>query len=202
MTFMAGNSILGAATEAKIKWESEERPAEGIYTYFPPKTSPFDPETGVCIPNFAYGYVAEAIEVEVNKRTGKVTIKKVTCADDVGKAINPVQVLGQIEGAIVQASGYAVLENFIQEKGFVKTDSFSTYLIPTIMDIPEETVVKIIEIADPLGPAGARGVGEMPYMPFAPAVSDAVHDATGVWFDSFPLTEERILKGLSVLKSK
>jgi CO/xanthine dehydrogenase Mo-binding subunit len=102
----------------------------------------------------------------------------------------------------VQASGYAVLENFIQEKGFVKTDSFSTYLIPTIMDIPEETVIKIIEIADPLGPAGARGVGEMPYMPFAPAVSDAVHDATGVWFDSFPLTEERILKGLSVLKNK
>ena len=202
MTFMGGNAILGAAAEAKKKWQTEERPAEGVFTYIPPKTSPFDPETGVCMPNFAYGYVAEAIEVEVNKKTGKVTIKKVTCADDVGKTINPAQVLGQIEGAIVQASGFSLLENFIQKKGHVKTDSLSTYLIPTIMDIPEETVIKILEVADPLGPVGARGVGEMPYMPFAPAVSAAVHDATGVWFDSFPLTEERILKGLSVLKSK
>ena len=202
MTFMAGNAILGAVAEAKKKWQAEERPVEGVFVYYPPKTSPFDPETGVCMPNFAYGYVAEAIEVEVNKKTGKVLIKKVTCVDDVGKAINRAQVIGQIEGAIVQASGYALLENFIQEKGYVKTDSLSTYLIPTIMDIPDETVVKILEIADPLGPFGARGVGEMPYMPFAPAVSAAVHDATGVWFDSFPFTEERILKGLSVLHGK
>ena len=176
MTFMAGNAILGAAAEAKKKWQTEERPAEGVFVYYPPKTSPYDPETGVCMPNFAYGYVAEAIEIEVNKKTGKIIIKKVICADDVGKAINPVQVNGQIEGAIVQASGYAVLENFIQENGYVKTDSLSTYLIPTIMDIPDETVVKVLEIADPLGPRGARGVGEMPYMPFAPAVSAAVHD--------------------------
>lgn len=202
MTFMAGNAILGAASEAKKKWQTEERPAEGVFTYLPPKTSPYDPETGVCMPNFAYGYVAEAIEVEINKKSGKVTIKKVTCADDVGKAINPAQVLGQIEGAIVQASGYAVLENFIQDNGYVKTDSLATYLIPTIMDIPEETSIKILEIADSIGPAGARGMGEMPYLPFAPAVCAAVHDATGVWFDAFPLTEERILKGLSALKSK
>jgi CO/xanthine dehydrogenase Mo-binding subunit len=202
MTFMAGNAILGAAEEAKMKWEGEERPAEGIFTYFPPKTSPYDPETGECMPNFAYGYAAEAIEVNVNQKTGKVNLKKVICADDVGKAINPQQVLGQIEGAIVQASGYALLENFIQEEGYVKSDSFSTYLIPTIMDIPEEMNTKIIEFADPLGPNGARGVGEMPYLPFAPAVCAAVHDATGVWFNSFPLTEERVLKGLGVLKGK
>lgn len=202
MTFMAGNAILSAVSEAKKKWQTEERPAEGVFTYIPPKTSPYDPETGVCMPNFAYGYVAEAIEVEINKKSGKVTIKKVTCADDVGKAINPAQVLGQIEGAIVQASGYAILENFIQDNGYVKTDSLSTYLIPTIMDIPEETSIKILEIADPLGPAGARGMGEMPYLPFAPAVCAAVHDATGVWYDAFPLTEERILKGLNALKIK
>ncbi len=202
MTFMAGNAILGAVEAAKKKWSAEERPAEGEFVYYPPKTSPFDPETGVCMPNFAYGYVAEAIDAEVNKKTGKVNLKRVICVDDVGKAINPAQVIGQIEGAVVQASGYTLLENFIQEKGYVKTDSLATYLIPTIMDIPDETVVKIIEIADPLGPAGARGVGEMPYMPFAPAVAAAVKDATGVWFDTFPLTEERILKGLSVLQEK
>ncbi len=111
------------------------------------------------MPNFAYGYVAEAIEVEVNQKTGKVTVKKVYCTDDVGKAINPSQVLGQIEGAVVQANGYATLENFIQEKGYVKTDSFATYLIPTIMDIPEETVVNILEFADPTWTSGCKGSG-------------------------------------------
>ena len=75
--------------------------------------------TGESNPNFAYGYVAEAIEVEINKKTGKIKINKVHCADDVGKAINPLQVKGQIEGAVVQATGYAMLENFVQEYGYV-----------------------------------------------------------------------------------
>ena len=116
--------------------------------------------------------------------------------DDVGKAINPLQIKGQIEGAIVQAAGYTLLENFIQVDGFVKTDNLATYLIPTIMDIPKNTDSIILEEIDPLGPAGARGMAEMPYMPFAPAVLSAVHDATGVWFNSFPLIEEVVLKGL------
>jgi CO/xanthine dehydrogenase Mo-binding subunit len=199
MTFMAGNAILGAAIAALEKWENEERPAIVSYKYVSPKTTPFAPETGECMPNFAYGYVAETAEVEVNTRTGKVKILKVICADDVGKAINPIQVKGQIEGGIVQAAGYAVLENFIQKDGFVKTKSLSTYLIPTIMDIPDETESIIVETADPLGPLGARGMGEMPYLPFAPAIIAAVHDATGIWFDSFPLTEEKILQGLGEL---
>lgn len=200
MTFMAGNAIIGAANEAKEKWENEERPAESTFIFRPPKTTPFNSETGKCMPNFAYGYVAEAIEVEVNKKTGKVLVKKVICADDVGKAVNPDQVRGQIEGAVVQASGYALIENFIQEDGKVLTDSLATYLIPTIMDIPEQTISLIIEEPDPIGPAGARGMGEMPYLPFTPGVVAAVHDATGVWFNSFPLTEERVLLGLGLLK--
>lgn len=199
MTFMAGNAILGAAAEVLERWKNGERPAESTYIYIPPKTSPFDPETGVCTPNFAYGYVAEAVEAEVNTKTGKVTLKRVTCANDVGKAINPIQVIGQVEGALVQASGYALLENFIQKDGFVKTDSLSTYLIPTIMDIPDQIDIKILEIPDPNGPSGARGMGEMPFIPFAPAVTAAVHDATKVWFNSFPLTDETILKGLGVI---
>ena len=199
MTFMAGNSILGAAKMALEKWQNEERPAIAKFQYQPPRTSPYDPETGECYPNFAYGYVAEAVEVEVNQLTGKVDIKNVICADDVGKAINPIQVQGQIEWGIVQASGYAVLENFIQKDGQVLTKSLSTYLIPTIMDIPEKITSIIVEEPDPIGPLGARGMGEMPYLPFAPAVVHAVHDATSIWFDHFPLTEETILKGLGEL---
>ncbi len=199
MTFMAGNSIRGAAGLALEKWQNEERPAIATYVYIPPKTTPFDPETGKCEPNFSYGYVAEAIEVEVDTETGLINILNVICADDVGKAVNPELVRGQIEGAIVQAAGYGVLENFIQRDGKVLTSTLSTYLIPTVLDIPEKVVSIIMEYPDPRGPWGARGVGEMPYIPFVPALTAAIHDATGVWFDEFPLTPERVLEGLGNL---
>lgn len=199
MTFMSGNSIRGAAEAALEKWKDEERPAKATHTYLAPKTSKFDPVTGECVPNFAYGYVAETVWVEVDTETGHVHLQKVLCADDVGKAINPQQVQGQIEGAVVQAAGYAVLENFVQSGGQILTDRLSTYLIPTILDIPDEVDSVILEYADPRGPWGARGMAEMPYIPLAPAVIDAVHDATGVWMDSFPLTPQRVLEGLGVL---
>lgn len=199
MTFMAGNSVLGAAKLALEKWKNEERPVFATYQYKPPETTPFDPDNGECMPNFAYGYVAEAIEVEVNHQTGKVNVINVICADDVGKAINPIQVVGQIEGALVQAQGYAILENFIQKEGKVLSKNMSTYLIPTIDDIPTSVKPILVETADPLGPIGARGMGEMPFLPFAPAVVSAVHEATGVWFNRFPLIEETILKGLGEL---
>jgi CO/xanthine dehydrogenase Mo-binding subunit len=199
MTFMAGNSIFGAGKLALEKWKNEERPAIGRYQYKPPKTTPFDKETGECTPNFSYGYVAEAVEAEVDTETGEVHLTKVFCADDVGKAINPHLVIGQIEGAIVQAAGYGLMENFIQEDGYVKTSQLSTYLIPTVLDIPDEIVSIIIEHPDPNGPWGARGVGEMPYIPLVPAISSAIHSATGVWMDQFPMTSESVLRKLGKL---
>ncbi len=202
MTFMAGNSIIGAAKLALEKWNNEERPAIGKYQYIPPKTSPFDKDDGHCDPNFSYGYVAESVTVDVDLETGLIDLINVVCSDDVGKAINPQTIQGQIEGAIVQAAGYTILENFIQDNSQVKTSQFSTYLIPTSLDIPERIVSRILEYPDPNGPWGARGMGEMPYMPFAPAVIAAVHDATGVWFDDFPLTPERILRGLGNLEDQ
>ncbi len=196
MTFMAGNAIKGAAELAIKKWEEEERPAIAEYQYFAPKTTPFDPETGKCIPNFAYGYTAVAVECEVDTETGKVSLLKVLCADDLGKAINPRLIEGQIEGAIVQAEGYTLMENFIQIDGKVLTDRLSTYLIPTVLDIPGEVKSIILEYGDQEGPWGAKGMGEMPYLPFAPAVIDAVHNSTGIWFDEFPLTPERVYFGI------
>ncbi|PKO18416.1 MAG: aldehyde oxidase [Chloroflexi bacterium HGW-Chloroflexi-10] len=196
MTFMAGNAIKGAADVALEKWHGEERPAIGRFQYKPPKTTPFDPETGACEPNFAYGYVAEAAEVDVDIETGEIHITKIICVDDVGKAINPQMVVGQVEGALVQAAGYTLMENFIQEKGVVKTSQFSTYLIPTSLDIPDHIDSILVENPDPRGPWGARGMGEMPYIPAAPAIIAAVYDATHVWFNEFPLTPERVLDGL------
>lgn len=196
LTFMSGNAIKGAAETALAKWKAEERPAVAEYTWLAPKTTPFDKETGYSTPNFSYAYVAQAVEVEVDLETGFVKLLHVVSADDVGQAINPALVQGQIEGAVVQAEGYALTENFITKNGHILTDQFSTYLIPTVLDIPETVESVILEIAEPNGPYGARGVGELPFLPLAPAIAAAVHDATGVWFDEFPLTPERVLKGL------
>jgi CO/xanthine dehydrogenase Mo-binding subunit len=196
MTFMSGNSIKGAVDEAMEKWRAEERPAVASYQYRPPVTTPLDPQTGKSEPNFAYGYVAQAVVVEVDTETGHVHILDVVSTDDVGKAINPQQVEGQIEGAVVQAAGYTVLENFVQKNGLVETQHLSTYLIPTVLDVPDQVRSVILEYPDPIGPWGARGMAEMPFLPLAPAVIAAVHDATGVWFYEFPLTPERVLRGL------
>jgi CO/xanthine dehydrogenase Mo-binding subunit len=96
----------------------------------------------------------------------------------------------------VQAAGYTITENFQQTGGVVHTDKLSTYLIPTVLDIPERVQSVILEYPDPIGPFGARGMAEMPFIPVASAVVAALHDATGVWFDEFPLTPERVLRKL------
>ena len=196
MTFMSGNAIRGAAEEALAKWKAEERPAISEYTYLAPKTTPFDKETGYSMPNLSYAYAAQAVEVEVDLETGFIKILRVVSADDVGQAINPRLVQGQIEGAVVQAEGYALTENFITQNGHILTDQLSTYLIPTVLDIPDAVESVILEVAEPNGPFGARGLGELPLLPLAPAIAGALHDATGVWFNEFPLTPERVLRGL------
>jgi CO/xanthine dehydrogenase Mo-binding subunit len=194
---MAGNAVRGAAEAALIKWQAEERPAVAEYTYLAPKTTGFDPETGQGMPNLAYGYVAEAVEVEVDTETGELRVQRVTCADDVGKAIHPQQVEGQIEGAVVQAVGWATCERFVTSEGHVLTADLSTYLIPTIDDVPARVDSVIVERPDPRGPWGVRGMGEMPFIPLAPALVAAVHDATGIWYDELPLTPEHVWRRLN-----
>lgn len=196
LTFMAGNSIKGAAEAALAKWNAEERPAIAEFKYLAPRTTPLDHETGYSTPNFQYAYVAQAVEVEVDTETGHVRVIRITSADDVGKAINPDLIVGQIEGAIVQAHGYALMEEYKSREGRVLTDQLSTYLIPTIWDIPEKVESVLVEIPDPNGPWGARGVGELPLLPVAPAIAAAIHDATGVWISEFPFTPERVLRAL------
>ena len=192
LTLMAGNAILGAAKSALESWRAEERPAIGEYTFLAPKTTPFDENTGYSTPNFCYAYAAEAVELEVDLDTGRVNIIRVISANDVGKAINPKMIIGQIEGAIVQAQGYALMENFLMRDGIVLTDSLSTYLIPTIFDIPEKIDSIILELPDPNTSLGARGVGEPPFLSLAPAIIAAIHDATGIWINHLPATSENI----------
>jgi CO/xanthine dehydrogenase Mo-binding subunit len=196
MTFMAGNAIRGAAEEALAAWRDEERPAIAHHRYHPPATEMFDPETGVCKPNFTYGYVAEVAEVTVDVETGHIFVDRIVCANDVGKAINPTLVEGQIEGAVVQAHGYAVMEDLQVKDGRIQNPFLSQYLIPGIKDIPRRVKSVIMEVPDPIGPWGARGMAEMPYLPLAPAITAALHDATGVWFDEIPLMPYRVVETL------
>lgn len=200
MTWMAGNAILKAAEAALQKWTDEERPAIAHERFVPPATEPLNNETGVSVPNFTYGYVAEVVEVAVDIETGHLQVGRVVCADDVGKAINPILIEGQVEGAVVQAYGYAVTENLQVQEGRILNPRLSTYLIPGIQDIPRRVDSIIMEVPDPLGPWGVRGMAEMPFIPLAPALAAAIHDATGVWIDDFPLTPSRVAEKLARLR--
>ncbi|MEN8238761.1 MAG: molybdopterin cofactor-binding domain-containing protein [Actinomycetota bacterium] len=197
MTFMAGNSIQGATEEAVKAWIDGDRPAEGHFRFVPPPTEYIDAETGEGLAVIAYGYVAEAVDVAVDIETGHIRVGTVWCAIDVGRAINPQTVKGQVEGAIVQAHGYVLSERLRLDDGRIVNPTFSGYLVPGTKDVPDHIETILLEIPDPLGPWGARGMAEMPFIPYAPAVIAAVHDATGVWFSDFPLTPDRVLAGLN-----
>jgi len=196
LSFMAGNAVKVACQAAQQAWQAGERPAIAERTFRPRPTSMFDPETGVCDPHVTYGYGTQIAEVEVNTDTGVVSLKRVWAAHDVGQAINPMHVEGQIQGAISQAQGWALLEDLIMQDGRLRTKSYADYLIPTVYDVPDEIHPLILEVADPQGPYGVRGLGEMPMLMLAPAILDAIHDATGIWFDRLPVRAEDVLLAL------
>ncbi|MGC9335319.1 MAG: xanthine dehydrogenase family protein molybdopterin-binding subunit [Anaerolineae bacterium] len=196
LSFMAGNAVKLACEGARAAWESGERPAIVERTYRSRPTSMFDPDTGACDPHVTYGYGTQIAEVEVNTRTGQVRLKNVWASHDVGQAINPTHVEGQIHGAISQAQGWTLLEDFIMQDGQLRTKSYADYMIPTVYDMPEGIHPLVLEIADPQGPYGARGLGEMPMLLLAPAILDAIHDATGIWFGKLPVKAEDVLLAL------
>lgn len=198
MTLMGGRAVHDAAQAALRKWaEDEDRPSVATVQYRPPASTRLDPITGAGRPNYCYGYVAQAVEVEVNTLTGQVQVLRIISVHDVGKAINRQQVEGQIEGCLAQALGYALLEHFQVRDGKILTPYFSSYLLPTVLDMPTEIVPVIMELADPNGPYGARGMSEMALVPLAPAIAAAIHDATGAWLTEQPMTPERVLRALA-----
>ena len=125
-----------------------------------------------------------------------MTVKRLISVNDVGLAVNPQQVEGQIEGAVAQSLGWTLMENLVQEDGKIRNPAMSGYLIPGVLDMAEEIVPIILEYPDPQGPLGVRGMAEMPFIPTAPAVAAAIHDATGIWIDELPYTPERVWQEL------
>jgi CO/xanthine dehydrogenase Mo-binding subunit len=194
MTLMGGRAVKDAAEAALANFPGPD--AHATVQYRPPRTTALDPLTGAGTPNYCYGYVSQAVEVEVDTATGQVRVVKIVSAHDVGRAINRQQVEGQIEGCLAQAVGYTLTEHLQCRNGKILTPHLSTYLLPTALDMPFDVFPVLLELADPNGPYGARGVAEMPLVPFAAAVAAAIYDATGAWVTQLPMTPERVLEAI------
>ncbi|MDD5067304.1 MAG: molybdopterin-dependent oxidoreductase, partial [bacterium] len=162
--------------------------------YVPPEQT-FD-DLGQGSAYYTYTYSANAVELEVNIRTGEVKLIKVWAAHDIGKAINPQQAEAQIQGGVLQGIGYALYENLIVKNGIIVNPNFTGYIIPTIKDAPEIVPV-IVENRDRLGPFGARGLGEPPLIGLAPAIANAIRHATGIRLLELPMVPEKILEELN-----
>jgi len=154
-----------------------------------------DPVNGSGSPWQAYVYGCHVSEVEVDTVTGEVQVLGVWAAHDVGRAINPKGVEGQIEGGIVQGLGQTLMEEYSQTKGHATTNNLAKYILPTSLDIPKITSV-IIEDPDPLNPLGVKGIGEPAMLPTAPSIINAIYDAVGVRIFDLPATPEKILSAL------
>lgn len=165
----------------------EGREPKLIYDYKSPKTTPLG-EAGD--KHFAYSFAAQAIEVEVNLETGEVAVTKAVGATDVGKAINPLGLQGQVEGGLIMGIGHALTEEFIVEDGQVFTDYLSRYRMPSIHHVPDVIKAIIVEDPTPDGPYGGKGVGEISTMPVPPAIVNAVYNACGVRFHTIPIDQD------------
>jgi aldehyde oxidoreductase len=157
---------------------------------FDPPTSPLD-GNGQGSPYAVYGFGAHLAEVEVDTRLGSVGVVNIVAAHDVGRAINPMLVEGQIEGGIAQGLGMALMEEFTPGRG----ENLHDYLIPTIGDIPPIQSI-LVECASSVGPFGAKGIGEQALIPTAPAILNAIYNAVGVRMTRTPATPDRILAAL------
>jgi CO/xanthine dehydrogenase Mo-binding subunit len=153
---------------------------------FDPPTSPLD-ENGQGNPYAVYGFGAHMAEIEVDVELGTVRVLKVTAAHDVGRAINPTLIEGQIEGGVAQGLGMALMEEFFPGKG----ENLHDYLIPSAGDMPPVESI-LIEDPSPVGPFGAKGIGEQAVIPTAPAILNALHDAIGIRLRKIPATPDRV----------
>jgi xanthine dehydrogenase molybdenum-binding subunit len=158
------------------------------YQYEAPKTQPLG--TGGDM-HFAFSFGVQAVEVEVNKLTGEVRVLRIISANDVGMAVNPLGLQGQVEGGVMMGLGNALTEEFIVENGYVVTDHLARYRIPGIMLTPEITSI-IVEHPVQAGPYGAKGVGEISSIPTTPAITNAIYNAVGVRVDKLPVDQEMI----------
>ncbi len=154
-----------------------------------------DPVDGSGRPWQSYVFGCHVAEVEVDTVTGEVAVLGIWAAHDVGRAVNPQGVEGQIEGGIVQALGQGLMEDYKLADGRTSTADFARYILPTGLDVPQVNSI-IVEDPDPKGPLGVKGVGELSLVPTIPAIMNAIYDAVGVRITDLPATPEKVLMAI------
>ncbi len=193
---VVGALLADAARELRDKLTTERPPMRVDKTYVQPEWIQWDDERyhGDAYPAFAFQCTVADVQVDLD--TGEVRVTNLVAALDPGRAIHPVMAEGQVEGGVLQAVGYATLEEMKMEDGGFVNDRLATYIIPTSLDAPK---IKTVLVENPYsgGPFGAKGIGEIPMDGPAPAVMAAIHDATGIWLDELPATPEKLLVALS-----
>ncbi len=173
-----------------VKWaRGENRPTRYLHEYVAPETKDLGQGGDM---HFAFSYAAQAAQVEVNLQTGEVHVLKIITATDIGRAINPLALQGQIEGGVIMCIGNALTEEFIVENGRVFTDRLARYKMPSIKHVPE-IVSFIVEDASAAGPYGAKGVGEISSIPTTPAITNAIYNAVGVRVRKLPVDQDVLL---------
>jgi CO/xanthine dehydrogenase Mo-binding subunit len=210
-TMIVGNLIVRTLTELRqrvVAWNAGRAgsfrdaardyfkmlgPAEITLHHEPPETQVFDESTyrGAAYPAYAWG--CDVVEVEVDPDTLSVRPLHVTAVCEVGRAIHPTLCAGQIEGGTLQAIGWALMEEVKLDKGRYLNDRLATYIIPTVLDTPKMDI-HLLERPWEGGPFGAKGVGELPMDGGAPAVAQAIENATGILVTGIPATPERLLR--------
>jgi len=211
-TVMSGNAIRDAAAKIRaamepviadsgLNWRDAvllcvtKQVGLAAHGWSVPPTTTFDLETGQGEAYICYSWSANVVEVEVDMETGETRVTKVWSGHDTGRVINPTTGEGQVEGGVLQGLGYALVEEHMLRDGRILNDQFSTYIIPTTLDTPEIKAI-LVEHEFPWGPYGAKGLGETPIIGVAPAVTAAIHHATGVHLDRIPATPERVWAAL------
>jgi CO/xanthine dehydrogenase Mo-binding subunit len=195
-TYVTGGAVREACVQVRSLLEergSLDEPIEATVTWRHRPTTSLDPVTGQGNAHVQYAFAAHRAVVDVDTELGLVRVVEIATAQDVGKAMNPRAVEGQIQGGIAQGLGLAVMEEIVVSDGVVRNPSFTDYLIPTIADMPT-VLLDILELGDPNAPYGLRGVGEPPAISSTAAVAAAIRDATGLDLTRVPVRPEHLVQ--------
>jgi len=193
-SYVSGNAARLAAKNVARQLAAAESGTriKAQYEYWAPKTKPLGAGGDMHV---AFGFCAQAALCEIDMRSGEVTVRKIVAAHDVGRALNPLTLEGQIEGGIVMCIGYTLTEHYIQEDGVPWTNVMARYKAPSITHAPI-IVSHIVEHNTAAGPFGAKGVGELPSIPTSPAITNAIYRATGVRVRSLPVDQDELLRAI------
>lgn len=208
-TYNTGNAVRQACLRLKEKIkeiENENASLRDIYkianakeielkasSSFTACTCAMDEDNGQGMPYWPYTFSCYSAEVEVDTETGRVEVLNAYCAQDVGKAINPTLIEGQIEGGFAMGMSWALYEDLNLNQGIIKNNDFSRYIIPTSMDMPDICSI-IVEDEEATGPYGAKGIGEPVMLAAMPAILNAIYDAIGIRIKKLPASPEYIIE--------